>query len=367
MPPAPTPEAHASARSLDRPLENANLVGVEPLPPPAELKARLPVPAAVAGTVLGARARIRDALHGRDRRRLVAIVGPCSIHDAELALEYAERLRAVAERTGDALVLVMRTYFEKPRTTVGWKGLLNDPHLDGSCEVAFGIESAREILLAVNALGVPCASEALDLVTPDYLADLLAWTSIGARTAESQTHRQMASGLSMPVGFKNATDGSIAAAANAMLAAGQPHSFLGVSPDGRAAVVKTLGNPDRHVILRGGASGPNHGPEHVSAALRRVADQGIARPVMVDCSHGNSGKDPARQPGVCREVVAQVVAGEHGLLGFMVESNLEAGAQTWKPDGQLIRGVSITDACLGWDETETLLDEVAEAVRRTGA
>jgi len=233
--------------------------------------------------------------------------------------------------------------------------------------VALGIERAREILIAVNALGVPCASEALDLVTPDYLADLLAWTSIGARTAESQTHRQMASGLSMPVGFKNATDGSIAAAANAMLAAGQPHSFLGVSPDGRAAVVKTLGNPDRHVILRGGATGPNHGPEHVSAALRRVADQGIARPVMVDCSHGNSGKDPARQPGVCREVVAQVVAGEHGLLGFMVESNLEAGAQTWKPDGQLTRGVSITDACLGWDETEALLDEVAEAVRRTGA
>ncbi|HKJ25359.1 MAG TPA: 3-deoxy-7-phosphoheptulonate synthase [Myxococcota bacterium] len=350
-----------------RPLENANLAGVEPLPPPAALKARLPVPEAVAGAVLSARARLRDALHGRDRRRLVAIVGPCSIHDGDAALDYARRLRAVAERTGDALVVVMRTYFEKPRTTVGWKGLLNDPHLDGSCEVALGIERAREILLATNALGVPCASEALDLVTPDYLADLLSWTSIGARTAESQTHRQMASGLSMPVGFKNATDGSIAAAGNAMLAAGQPHSFLGVSPDGRASVVKTLGNPDRHVILRGGSAGPNHGPEHVAEALRRVADQGITRPVMVDCSHGNSGKDPARQPDVCREVLAQVADGQRGLVGVMLESNLEAGAQTWKPGGELAWGVSITDACLGWSETEALLDEMAEAVRRAAA
>jgi 3-deoxy-7-phosphoheptulonate synthase len=356
-----------SSKLEAHPLENANLIGVEPLPAPAELKARLPVPEAVAGTVLAARARIRDVLHGRDRRRLVVIVGPCSIHDGDAALDYARRLGAVAERSGDALVVVMRTYFEKPRTTVGWKGLLNDPHLDGSCDVVLGIERARETLLAVNALGVPCASEALDLVTPDYLADLLAWTSIGARTAESQTHRQMASGLSMPVGFKNATDGSIAAAGNAMLAAGEPHSFLGVSPDGRASVVKTLGNPDRHVILRGGTRGSNHDAEHVDEALARVADQGFARPVMVDCSHGNSGKDPARQPAVCREVLAQVAAGQGGIMGLLLESNLEAGAQTWKPDGELAYGVSITDACMGWSETEALLDEIAEAVRAAGS
>jgi 3-deoxy-7-phosphoheptulonate synthase len=361
MPPSPEPRPSAP------PLEDANLVAVEPLPPPAEVKTRRPVSESVAGHVLAARERIRDALHGRDRRRQVVVVGPCSIHDADDALEYARRLSAVAERSDDALVVVMRTYFEKPRTTVGWKGLLNDPHLDGSCDVGHGIERAREILLAVNGLGVPCASEALDPVTPDYLADLLAWVSIGARTAESQTHRQMASGLSMPVGFKNATDGSIAAAGNAMLAAGRPHRFLGVSPDGRASVVKTVGNPDRHVILRGGRRGPNHGAEHVAEALRLVADQGIARPVMVDCSHGNSGKDPARQPEVCRDVVAQLAAGERGILGVMLESNLEAGAQTWKPDGELVRGVSITDACLGWDDTEALLDELAEAVRRAAA
>jgi 3-deoxy-7-phosphoheptulonate synthase len=348
---------------MSRALENTQLIDVEPLPPPAELKARLPVPEAAAHTVLEGRRRIRDALHGRDRRRWVAVVGPCSIHDEGAALDYARRLRAVAERHDDALVVVMRTYFEKPRTTVGWKGLLNDPHLDGTCDVALGIERAREILLAINALGVPCASEALDLVTPDYLADLLAWTSIGARTAESQTHRQMASGLSTPVGFKNATDGAIAAAGNAMLAAGEPHSFLGVSPDGRVSVVKTLGNPDRHVILRGGSSGPNHGPEHVAEAVRRVADQGIARPVMVDCSHGNSRKDPARQPSVCRDVLAQARAGQQGILGVMLESNLEAGAQTWKPDTSLAYGVSITDPCMGWGETEALLDELAEGLR----
>ena len=350
------------SKPLER-LENTNLIAVEPLPAPAEVKARLPVPEAVAETVLGGRRRIRDVLHGRDRDRLVVVVGPCSIHDADAAFDYAARLRAMAERHEDALVVAMRTYFEKPRTTVGWKGLLNDPHLDGTCDVAHGIELARRILIDVNALGVPCASEALDLVTPDYLADLLAWTSIGARTAESQTHRQMASGLSMPVGFKNGTDGSIETASNAMLAAGEPHSFLGVSEDGRAAVVKTLGNPDRHVILRGGATGPNHGAEHVAEAVRRVAGQGIARPVMVDCSHGNSRKDPDRQPEVCREVLAQVRAGRREIMGLMLESNLRPGAQTWKPGGELEYGVSITDACMGWEETASLLDEIAGAVR----
>ena len=345
------------------PLENANLIAVDPLLPPSELKARWPVPGGVARSVRAARQAIRDVLHGRDRRRLVVVVGPCSIHDGDAAFEYARRLRRVAERTADALVLVMRTYFEKPRTTIGWKGLLNDPRLDGSCDIALGIERAREILLAVNALGMPCAGEALDPVTTDYLADLLAWTSIGARTSESQVHRQMASGLSMPVGFKNGTGGGVATAGNAMLAAGEPHSFVGVSADGRAAVVKTLGNPDRHVVLRGGSAGPNHGAEHVEAVLQQIADQGIARPVMVDCSHGNSGKDPTRQPAVCRDVLEQIRAGQRGIMGMLIESNLEPGAQTWKPDGELAYGVSITDPCLGWNETEPLLDEIAEVLR----
>ncbi len=348
-------------------LENTHLVTVEPLTPPAEVKRALPSSPAVRERVVAARAAIRDVLHGRDSRRLVAVVGPCSIHDHDAALEYAARLRAVAERTEDALVVVMRTYFEKPRTTIGWKGLLNDPRLDGSCDVAAGIEEARRILLDVNAAGVPCATEALDPVTPDYLADLLAWTSIGARTVESQTHRQMASGLSMPVGFKNGTDGHVDAAANAMVAAAEPHSFLGICPDGRSAIVKTAGNPDRHVILRGGKSGPNHGPDSVAEALAAVGDQGIARPVMIDCSHGNSRKDPARQPEVCREVLAQVRAGETGIAGVMIESNLVAGAQTWKPGVALAHGVSITDACLGWGDTERLLDEIAETVRAGAA
>jgi len=345
-------------------IENAHLLEVRPLTPPAVVKERLPSPPAVQNRVRTARARIRDALHGRDRKRLVVVVGPCSIHDHDAALDYALRLRRVMDRTDDALVIVMRTYFEKPRTTVGWKGLLNDPHLDGSCDIATGIEQARRLLIDLNAAGVPCASEALDPVTPDYLADLLAWASIGARTVESQTHRQMASGLSMPVGFKNGTDGRLEGATNAMIAAGEPHSFLGVSPDGRAAVVKTLGNPDRHVILRGGVGGPNHGPDSVAEALGRVAGQGIARPVMVDCSHGNSSKDPSRQPEVCREVLEQVRAGQEGLLGVMLESNLHPGAQTWQPGVELAYGVSITDACLGWEETEQLLDEIADTVRK---
>ena len=347
-------------------IENRNLAGVEPLVPPAEVKRRIPVSEPAAETVIAARARIRDVLHGLDPHRLVVVVGPCSIHDRDAALDYARRLGPVIDRTADALVVAMRTYFEKPRTTVGWKGLLNDPHLDGTCDVAAGIELARQILHEINVLGVPCASEALDPVTPDYLADLLAWASIGARTAESQTHRQMASGLSMPVGFKNATDGSVEAASNAMVAAAEPHSFLGVSPDGRTSIVKTTGNPDRHVILRGGTAGPNHDAEHVDRAAGLVAEQGIPRPIMVDCSHGNSRKDPSRQPEVAREVLAQHRGGQHALMGLLIESNLRRGSQTWKPDGELEYGVSITDACLGWDETEALLDEIAAHVRATG-
>jgi 3-deoxy-7-phosphoheptulonate synthase len=264
----------------------------------------------------------------------------------------------------EELVIVMRTYFEKPRTTVGWKGLINDPHLDGTRDIVLGLRRAREVLLAVSREGVPCATEALDPITPQYLSDLISWASIGARTTESQTHREMASGLSMPVGFKNGTDGSLDAAINALISAGHGHSFLGINADGHASVVKTSGNPNRHVVLRGGAR-PNYYREDVEAAVQQVARAApeLKRAVMVDTSHGNSSKDYRRQGTVCRDVVDQFVGGQSGLLGLLVESNLEEGRQDWIQGANLRYGTSITDACIGWTETEKLLTHVAEQVR----
>ena len=343
-------------------IEDRNLVGIRPLPAPRALKARLPLSPAAAATISAARTAIRAAIHGRDPR-LVVIAGPCSIHDPEAALDYAARLAAFASEVAGELVLVMRTYFEKPRTTVGWKGLINDPHLDGSCDVIAGLEIARRLLLRINELGVPCASEVLDPFTPQFTADLLAWASIGARTSESQTHRELASGLSTPIGFKNATSGDLDSARNAMVSAAHPHSFLGIDAEGRSAVVSTMGNPDRHMVLRGGGGRPNHGREDVVRALALVAELGLARPVMVDCSHDNSAKDHTRQGATCREVLAQVRDGQAGILGLLLESNLEPGRQSWRPGAKLRRGVSITDACIGWDETAELLREAAGAVR----
>lgn len=346
-------------------LEDRNLREVVPLVPPVEVKRRLPVPGAVAEGVLRARQSLRDALHGRDAERLVAIVGPCSLHDREVASAYAERLAPLAASLSGELLVVMRTYFEKPRTTVGWKGLINDPQLDGSCDVARGLELAREILLEINALGLACATEFLDPVAPQYIGDLIAWGAIGARTTESQTHREMASGLSMPVGFKNGTDGNLRVALDAMVSARHPHSFLGISAAGATAVIKTAGNPDRHVVLRGGAGRPNHGPEDVARAAAACAAEGVARGVLVDCSHDNSGKDPARQGAVCRAVLEQVRAGSEGILGVMLESHLEPGRQDWSPGVPLRFGVSLTDACIGFEETEALLREIAASVRQT--
>jgi 3-deoxy-7-phosphoheptulonate synthase len=346
------------------PLEDLHLEGLEPLISPRELKAKLPVSERAARRVLDARRALRDAIHGRDARRLVVIVGPCSIHDPDAAREYATRLAKTAAGLDDELIVVMRTYFEKPRTTVGWKGLINDPHLDGSCDVAAGLALARGLLLELSEIGVACASEVLDPFTPQFVADLLAWGSIGARTAESQTHRQLASGLSMPVGFKNGTDGGLEAAGNAMIAAGHSHSFLGITPDGRSAVVTTTGNPDRHLILRGGGGRTNYSPEDVARAAALAAGQGIARGVMVDCSHDNSGKDASRQGVVCRAVLSQLREAPPGaLLGLLIESFLEPGRQAWRKGEPLARGVSITDACIGWAETEELLGEIAQAVR----
>lgn len=361
--PDPTTPYPNRAPALDVRLEDRNVTEIVRLTPPRRLKERLPVAAKVTETVASTRAAIRDVIHARDRRRLIVVVGPCSIHDPAAALEYAGRLADVAARLRNELVIVMRTYFEKPRTTVGWKGLVNDPHLDGSCDVEAGLSLARGLLLEIGRLGVPCASEMLDPITPQYVADCLAWSAIGARTTESQTHREMASGLSMPVGFKNGTDGSLQVALDAMVSARHPHSFLGIDAEGMSAVVRTRGNPDRHLVLRGGSGGPNHGRDAVAHAAALVGIEGIARGVMVDCSHGNSGKDPERQAAVCREVLDQVRGGQNALCGLLLESHLAPGRQDWKPGRRLAYGVSITDACMGWDATVALLDEAADAVR----
>jgi len=294
----------------------------------------------------------------------VVVVGPCSIHDPEAALEYAARLRPLADEHRDALVLVMRTYFEKPRTTVGWKGFLNDPHLDGSCRVAEGIRRARELLLAILGLGVPCATEWLDPVTPQYLADCISWAAIGARTSESQTHREMASGLSMPVGFKNGTDGTVQIAIDAIRSAAHPHQFLSVTKQGVAAIVVTHGNPDCHVILRGGERGPNYAAEHVERVAHDLGRAGLPPRIMVDCSHANSGKDHRRQPAVARDLAHQIAGGSRALIGVMMESFLVEGRQNVEPGKKLLYGQSITDACLDWETTAPLLVELATAVRK---
>jgi 3-deoxy-7-phosphoheptulonate synthase len=345
-----------------RPIDNQHVVELKPLVSPREMKTRHPITDDVSEIVFQTRRAIRQILHGQDRDRLLVIVGPCSIHDPEAAYEYADRLAELSAAVRDRLLIVMRTYFEKPRTTVGWKGLINDPALDGSCDIGSGIELARTLLLNINRRGVPCASEMLDPVTPQYLADLISWAAIGARTTESQTHREMASGLSMPVGFKNGTEGSLQVALNAMIAARQPHHFVGINADGLTCIVKTMGNPDRHIVLRGGAGKPNYSREHIARAEAAVGSEGIMRPIMVDCSHDNSSKDHRRQADVAREVVAQFREGRQSIMGLMLESNLKAGRQTWQLGKPLEYGVSITDACMGWDETADLLRELAETL-----
>jgi 3-deoxy-7-phosphoheptulonate synthase len=352
---------------MEEPLDDRNLVSLTPLTPPREVKRALPASPRAEATVRAARAAIRDLLHGRDPRRLLAVVGPCSIHDEAAALEYARRLSALAEETRDALLVVMRTYFEKPRTTIGWKGLINDPRLDGTYDIPHGLGLARRILAKVNELGLPCASEVLDPVTPQYVADLLSWAAVGARTAESQTHRELASGLSMPVGFKNGTDGSLETAANALVSARHSHVFIGIDAAGSGALVHTRGNPDVHLVLRGGGGRSNHDAASVAAAAALAAARGAPRGVLVDCSHDNSGKDASRQGAVCRETIAQWEAGQAALAGFMLESHLHAGRQDWSAGTPPRYGVSITDSCIGFDETEALLREAAARVRTRAA
>lgn len=342
---------------------NLHVTRFEPLVAPGALLAELPSPAEVTRGVADARETVRAIMAGRDTRLLV-VVGPCSIHDPLAALEYATRLAALKTRTADTLFIMMRVYFEKPRTNIGWKGLINDPRLDGSRDMEAGLRLARRLLLDINALGLPAANELLGPVVAQYIADQVAWTAIGARTVESQTHREMASGLSMPVGFKNGTDGGLQVALDGMIASGNPHTFLGLDEGGRAAVVHTSGNPDRHLVLRGGGGRTNYDAGSIRGAVELLSRAGLCPRLMVDCSHGNSAKDHTRQAAVMRDVVDQVVAGGSGILGVMLESHLYAGNQRLDGGAAGLRyGVSITDACIDWESTEALLLETAERLR----
>ncbi|MEO0794396.1 MAG: 3-deoxy-7-phosphoheptulonate synthase [Verrucomicrobiota bacterium] len=337
-----------------------NIESFRELPTPEELLASIPKNEAQAAFVTEARDSIHRIIFGDDPHLLV-IVGPCSIHDLEAGREYARRLVELAEELKDRLYIVMRVYFEKPRTTVGWKGLIMDPHLNGSYDIPEGLKIARNFLREVIDIGLPTATELLDPITPQYIADLICWTAIGARTTESQTHRQMASGLSMPLGFKNSTDGSIEAAINAIKAASQQQTFLGIAANGRASAVTTKGNPNCHLVLRGGKAGPNYSAEHVGDYAKLLESKGLIPAVMVDCAHDNSGKDPAKSPAILAEATQQILDGNNAMIGAMIESNINAGNQKFpQPLDELKYGVSITDPCLNWEDTQTALRETYE-------
>lgn len=339
-----------------------NVLEYRPLPTPTELLAVLPKTSAQAAFVCERRQAIRRILSGDDRRLLI-VVGPCSIHDLAAGRDYAQRLAALADELDDRLVIVMRAYFEKPRTNGGWKGLLLDPHLDGTGDVAQGLRLARQFLCDVLDLGLATATEFLDPISPQYLADLVCWTAIGARTSESQTHRQLASGLSMPLGFKNGTDGNIRSAVNAIAAAAHGQTFLGIGADGQAAAIRTGGNPDCHLVLRGGAGGPNYSAPQIAIVEAMLAQAGLTRPILVDCSHDNSGRQPDRQPDVLQEVVSQICAGNRSIIGLMIESNLFGGNQPTPVLSHPSRyGVSITDGCLDWPTTQRCLRQAHAAL-----
>jgi 3-deoxy-7-phosphoheptulonate synthase len=333
-----------------------------PLIPPAIILEELPITEAGSATVVRARQLISRIIAGEDDR-LIVVVGPCSIHDPAAARDYARRLKALADRLAGDLCIVMRVYFEKPRTTVGWKGLINDPHLDGSFKINEGLRLARRLLLDLAEQGLPAGCELLDPISPQFISDLVSWGAIGARTTESQVHRELASGMSMSVGFKNGTDGGIQIAIDAVRAAAQPHRFLGVTEQGLCAIVSTRGNPNCHLILRGGQSGPNYDAISVQKTLSTLRDAKLPGLVMVDTSHGNSQKDHRRQPLVAREIAARIAQGESGIMGVMMESFLVDGRQDLRPGASLVYGQSITDACMSWDMTVPVLEELAKSVR----
>jgi 3-deoxy-7-phosphoheptulonate synthase len=351
---------------MTRQIQDIHVRGTEPLIAPRILKAELPIEETMVETVVTARDTIRRILKSADQR-LLCIVGPCSIHDPEAAIDYAERLARLKPKVDRQLFIVMRVYFEKPRTTIGWKGLINDPHMDDSCDVEAGLRIARRLLLDINRMGLAAATEMLDPITPQYTADLISWSAIGARTTESQTHREMASGLSMPVGFKNTTDGNLQIAVNAIESARRPHSFLGINQDGMTAIVRTSGNPDAHAVLRGGKT-PNFDAISIEECGRLLARASLDPRMVVDCSHAQTEKDYTRQPLVLEALVAQIRAGSHAIMGVMLESNIGAGNQPIAGGRSALKyGVSITDPCIDWPTTERCLLRAAEALESRGA
>src|SRR5579859_6421690 len=344
------------------PTDDLRIQSTKVVLPPVFLEEELPATERASSTVFQARNEIVNILKGSDSR-LMVVAGPCSIHDTKAAREYAGLLKSAIAEFSQELLIVMRVYFEKPRTTLGWKGLINDPYLDESFRINDGLKLARHLLLDLAEMGVPAGTEFLDMISPQYLASLVSWGAIGARTTESQGHRQLASGLSCPVGFKNGTSGNVQIAIEAILSANHPHTFLGTSAHGQSAILFTSGNADCHIILRGGRETVNYDAASVQKTSELLEKAGLPARVMIDCSHANSRKDPARQPGVCRDVAAQIAAGDRRIVGVMLESNLVAGAQKLVPGKELVYGQSITDACIGWDETHALLGELAAAVR----
>ncbi len=343
--------------------ENLNIESLTVMPSPAEVHAKLPLTEAAAKTVVEGR-RTLEAILDRKDPRVFMVVGPCSIHDPVAGLDYARRLKVLADKVKDTVYIVMRVYFEKPRTSTGWKGYINDPYMDDSFRIEEGIQKGRDFLLKVNELGLPAATEALDPISPQYLGDLIAWTAIGARTSESQTHREMSSGLSTPVGFKNATDGDMDVAINAIISSSNPHSFLGVNAQGTTAIVRTRGNRYGHVVLRGGGGRPNYDTVSITLAENAIAKAKLPRNLVVDCSHANSYKKPELQPLVLRDCVNQIRSGNQSIVGFMVESNIEAGNQPIPADlSQLKYGCSVTDGCIAWDTTEQAILEMHASLK----
>src|SRR3984893_9710583 len=349
-------------RPMLYPTDNLRITWTKVVLPPVFLEEELPITERASLTVFETRKAICDVLNGKDHR-LVVVVGPCSIHDTDAAREYAGLLKGAIAEFSEDLCIVMRVYFEKPRTTLGWKGLINDPHLDESFQINDGLRKARHLLLDLAEMGVPAGTEFLDMISPQYLAGLVSWGAIGARTTESQVHRELVSGLSCPVGFKNGTSGDVQIAVEAILSAARSHTFLGHTKNGQSAIFVTTGNPDCHVILRGGRGTVNYTADAVAEVCRQLEEAGLPPRVMIDCSHANSNKDQTRQALVCRDVAGQIARGGRNIIGVMLESNLVAGAQKLVPGQQLVYGQSITDACLGWEETSGLLRELASAVR----
>jgi 3-deoxy-7-phosphoheptulonate synthase len=343
--------------------DNLNIASNEPLITPEQLKQELPLQGAAEATVQEGRETIFSILDRKDPR-LFVVVGPCSIHDVDAALDYAARLKELAAKVKDTLYIVMRVYFEKPRTSIGWKGLINDPYLDDSFKIEEGLRIGRKLLLDIAELGLPASTEALDPISPQYMQDLIAWSAIGARTTESQTHREMSSGLSSPVGFKNGTDGGLMVAINAMQSVSSPHRFLGISGDGKVSVVTTKGNPYAHVVLRGGSNGPNYDTVHVAQCEAALEKGGVSKNIMIDCSHANSSKDPDVQPLVLKDITHQILEGNKSIIGVMLESHINHGNQSIPADlSELKYGVSVTDACMDWATTEGAILEMANKLR----